>query len=200
MTDKIYKFFPDPLFKYKLHNFEKNNLLLEKYIYDIYNKDNQGVKLSNINGWHSKPFNLSDPKSAPYIFFQNIKPHLIDVFDKYGWVFNEKKIRCEAMWAIINKKENFNVEHIHANCYLSAAYYVKVPKNSGKFQIHNPNHVSRNRFPIISRPTELNILKASLEVQEGELLIFPSYLPHSVGKNESEEDRIVVSFNLNIVP
>ena len=54
------------------------------------------------------------------------------------------------------------MEHIHANCHLSAAYYVKVPKNSGNFQIFNPNNISRNRFPIKSKPTDLNILSASL--------------------------------------
>ena len=35
------------------------------------------------------------------------------------------------MWAIINKKEDFNVVHTHPNCYLSSAYYVKASKNCG---------------------------------------------------------------------
>ena len=38
----------------------------------------------------------------------------------------------------------------------------------------------------------------NLEVKEGELLLFPSYLPHKVAKNESSEDRIVISFNVGI--
>ena len=42
------------------------------------------------------------------------------------------------MWAIINKKEDFNVLHSHPNCYLSATYYVKAPPNCGKF-VENPN-------------------------------------------------------------
>ena len=37
-----------------------------------------------------------------------------------------------------------------------------------------------------------------LDISEGDLLIFPGYLPHKVAKNESEEDRIVISFNVNI--
>ena len=102
------------------------------------------------------------------------------------------------MWAIINKKGNFNVEHVHANCHLSAAYYVKVPENSGNFQIFNPNSVSRNRFPKKSKPTEFNIVSAVLKIEEGDLLIFPSYLPHAVGQNETDEDRIVLSFNLSV--
>ena len=38
----------------------------------------------------------------------------------------------------------------------------------------------------------------SLEINEGDLLIFPGYLPHKVAKNESDEDRIVISFNVDI--
>ena len=37
-----------------------------------------------------------------------------------------------------------------------------------------------------------------LEIEEGDLLLFPAYLPHGVQENESDEDRIVISFNINI--
>ena len=30
------------------------------------------------------------------------------------------------------------------------------------------------------------------------IFIFPSYLPHKVGINETDEDRIVISFNIEI--
>ena len=46
-----------------------------------------------------------------------------------------KNIRISEMWAIINKKDDFNVLHTHPNCYLSSAYYVKAGKNCGKFEI-----------------------------------------------------------------
>ena len=34
---------------------------------------------------------------------------------------------------------------------------------------------------------------------EGDLLIFPSYLHHSVEENLSEDERIVISFNIEIL-
>ena len=39
---------------------------------------------------------------------------------------------------------------------------------------------------------------AGLEVTEGDLLIFPGYLPHKVARNETDDDRIVISFNVDI--
>ena len=102
------------------------------------------------------------------------------------------------MWAIINKNEDFNVLHSHPNCYLSAAYYVRAPKNCGKFEIECPNIAKVNSFPIIEKPTDLNIRVVSLDINEGDLLLFPGYLPHKVAQNESGQDRIVISFNVGI--
>ena len=101
------------------------------------------------------------------------------------------------MWAIINKKDDFNVIHTHPNCYLSSAYYVKAPDNCGKFLIENPNQAKRHFYPQLANKTELNMPSAGLDVNEGDLLLFPGYLPHKVAKNESDNDRIVISFNVS---
>ena len=45
---------------------------------------------------------------------------------------------------------------------------------------------------------ELNIEVAGIDVEEGDLLLFPGYLPHKVAKNESDDDRIVISFNVDV--
>ena len=39
---------------------------------------------------------------------------------------------------------------------------------------------------------------ASIDIEEGDLLLFPSYLPHKVSQNNSDQDRIVISFNVDI--
>ena len=68
------------------------------------------------------------------------------------------------MWAIINKKNNFNVRHTHPKCNLSAAYYVKAPKDCGKFTIENPHSVSKHNYPISKRKTEFNSKIEKLEI------------------------------------
>ncbi len=102
------------------------------------------------------------------------------------------------MWAIINKKDSFNIIHTHSNSYLSAEYYEKAPMNFGKFLVENPNGGSTHSFPKIIKKKEFNSNTRGIQVEEGDLLFFPSYLPHRVGKNESNEDRIVISFNINV--
>ena len=94
------------------------------------------------------------------------------------------------------KKNNFNIEHTHPNNYLSAAYYVSAPENCGSFNVSNPNQVSKERIAISDKRTEFNQNIAQIKPVTGDLLLFPAYLPHSVGTNLSDEDRIVISFNL----
>ena len=196
MKKEIFEYFAHPVFKYKLDDYSNHNKILIEYINHLKKKDPQGQKKSNIGGWHSPFFDLTNNKSEGYKFLTALQPYIMDVFKSYGWAYDPKKVFYSGMWAIVNKKGNLNNEHIHPNSNLSAAYYVKAPKDCGDFMVSNPNAISRNIFPKRETPTELNRLIAKHKVEEGDLLIFPAYLPHQVLPNESDEDRIVISFNL----
>jgi len=197
-TLETLKLFSEPVFKYKLNDYEKLNKELSEYIYKLREIDTKGVKRSNKGGWHSQSFQLTDPNSIQYKFGVKLQEYILSAFQNFGWKVKNKKIRISEMWAIINEKNDFNVLHTHPNSYLSSAYYVKAGKNCGKFEIENPNIAKRHFFPEIESQNELNLEVASIDINEGDLLLFPSYLPHKVGKNESGEDRIVISFNVDI--
>ena len=197
--NEIIKLFADPIFKYKLENFENVNRDLEKYIYNLYAEDNKGIKRSNQGGWHSQSFQLGIKDTIQNKFAIKIQEYILNCFQNMGWKTKDKNIRIKEMWAIINKKENFNVIHIHPNCYLSSAYYVKASKDCGEFIAENPNLAKRYVYPEIVNKNELNVETARINIEEGDLLLFPSYLPHKVGKNKSGDDRIVISFNVDII-
>ena len=198
IKNEILKLFPEPIFKYKFDDYKDFNKELSKYIYDLYEKDNKGIERSNRGGWHSENFKLGQPNSIQQKFAKEVQKYILNTFQNMGWRIKDKNIRLKEMWAIINKKNNFNVIHTHPNCYLSAAYYVKAPKNCGNFVIENPNIAKRYFRPEIANRNELNGEVAGVEISEGDLLLFPGYLPHKVGKNESNDDRIVISFNVDI--
>ena len=200
MSEKktLYKLFPEPVFHYKLDNFEKHNKDLLVYIYDLYEKDNLGIQRSNVNGWHSKSFRIADKNSPAFAFFKETRKYIIDVFKIYGWKYEPEKVKMTEMWAIINKKNNLNTAHTHPNNYLSAAYYVKAPENCGTIKFINSNSVAKERFPKLDQKTELNQNAVEIAPKEGDLLIFPAYLSHAVNRNLSDEDRVVISFNIDI--
>ena len=194
---KILKLFSHPIFCFKLENFQSVNIELLKFIYDEQKNDPEGINRSNVHGWHSKNFDLSK-ESPARSFGLNLQKYLQVVFSNYGWPFKDNIVKLAQMWAIINKKNSFNKAHIHPNNYLSSAYYVKAPKGCGNIKFYNPNEVSRNRFPSGTKSTEFSANLRSIEPEEGDLLIFPSYLYHSVDANISDEDRVIISFNVDI--
>ena len=195
---EVLKFFPTPVFKFRFEKFRTFNEELSNYIYKLYEIDSKGVDRSNRGGWHSKTFELNDKNSIQLKFALELQKYILKTFTNLGWKTENQNIRIREMWAIINKKDDFNVIHTHPNSLLSAAYYVKAPNNCGRFQIEDLNIVKRHASPLIANQNELNMNVAGLEVSEGDLLIFPGYLPHKVARNETEDDRIVISFNVDI--
>ena len=194
----VLKLFPQPLIHYKFEDYKEQNIELEKYIKNLYKKDSEGLQRSNIDGWHSPDFSLEEKDTAAYKFFTSLKKYLIDVFKVLGWRYDPDKIIMTNMWAIINKKNNFNLPHIHPNCYLSAAYYVKTHDDCGRIKFTNPNLASRQRSPLIENKTDFNQNGIEINPKEGDLLFFPAYLTHEVLRNNSDEERIVISFNIDI--
>ena len=195
---EVFKFFPIPVFKFKFEKFRHYNEELSNFIYKLYEEDSKGVDRSNRGGWHSKTFELNDKNSIQLKFALELQKYILKTFTNLGWKTENQNIRIREMWAIINKKDDFNVVHTHPNSLLSAAYYVKAPNNCGRFQIEDLNIVKRHASPLIANQNELNMNVAGLEVTEGDLLIFPGYLPHKVARNETDDDRIVISFNVDI--
>ena len=161
-------------------------------------KSSEGQIKSNRGGWHSPNFKLTDKSSIQFKFALEVQKYILKSFQKLGWKTENTNITITSMWAIINKKNDFNVLHTHPNSYLSAAYYVSAPRDCGKFQIESLNIAKRHSYPEILQNNELNAHVAGIEVSEGDLLIFPGYLPHKVAMNESDQDRIVISFNVGI--
>ena len=59
------------------------------------------------------------------------------------------------------------------------------------------NHESERRgIEFVTRKISDGIARIELDMQEGEIIIFPAWLQHSVTMNKSKEERVTMSFNL----
>ena len=189
-------FFPTPIWTSVLPNYKDINKKIYEYIKTLKMKDPDGLVKSNFLGWHSKDFLLTDNQINEFI--NNIFPKIENAIDDLGWDKQKNNIKITSMWSIINNKAASNGRHIHANNYISAAYYVKAPLNCGDIVFYDPRDAKTIRKPILTKPNQLNSEVVSVVPQEGLLVLFPSYLHHSVNPNISENERVVVSFNINL--
>ena len=86
--------------------------------------------------------------------------------------------------------------HSHPNNFLSGVYYVRTGPGADTINFHDPRPQAAVIRPPVVELTAGNTDQVVIKVSEGTLLMFPSYLPHSVDANAGDEERISVSFNV----
>ena len=167
------------------------------YILNLREQNPEGIRKSNTNGWHSKDFDLND--ETPKKFINAVSSNIKTANNDMDWNIEKQIIKIKSIWAIINEKGASNERHHHDNSALSAAYYVRAPKNCGDIVFYDPRFAATYRYPKISKTNKLNSNIVSFQPKEGMLVLFPSYLQHSVNVNKTDEERIVISFNINLI-
>lgn len=105
-------------------------------------------------------------------------------------------IEVTGCWANINARGASHAIHSHPNNYLSGIYYVQTHPGADTVNFHDPRPQSGIIRPPVTELTSQNTDQVVVTVSDGTLLMFPSYLPHSVAPSESESLRISVSFNM----
>jgi uncharacterized protein (TIGR02466 family) len=124
---------------------------------------------------------------------------------KNNYVYDFLKIKTKFDFYLLNswitehKPNDFAHSHIHANSLLSGVVYLNVPKNSGKIVFTKDYCYNNIFFPNIfiefEENNHINCVDFWFEPKEGDILIFPSRLLHSVEKNLSNQNRYCLSFN-----
>ena len=64
LVSEVNLVFPCPIWTSLIENYQEVNERMEKYIKTHKDMDTEGKKVSNIEGWHSKNFNLKDEEAV----------------------------------------------------------------------------------------------------------------------------------------
>ena len=188
--------FPTPVYFKMVKDHQKLNKYLFPLIKAWSKKEKSETKTNAGGGWHSS---TKMNKKKEYDTLTNeLFQMQYDIFKDYGMI---DKPGLGNMWANINYPGAYNKQHIHPNSQWSGVYYVKVPKKSGRLFVEDPR-----AGPNIMLPRRVEgIPKALWRVViypaiEGQIVMFPAWLPHGVEINESKEKgekgwRVSVSFN-----
>ena len=192
----MHLFFSTPVWTSKIENYEKINKQMLEYILDLQKKDLEGVTKSNFKGWHSKNFDMKNEQ--PKNFIEGIKRNINISLNDMGWDLTKQNVKIQSVWAIINEKDAWNQKHHHSNSDLSAAYYVSAHENCGDIVFYDPRPAPVHNHPTSKTPNKLNATVNSIKPEPGMLVLFPSYLEHSVNPNLSNKKRVVISFNISL--
>ncbi len=105
-------------------------------------------------------------------------------------------LRITQSWLNKTKPGECHLPHIHANSYLSGVLYVScLPNDSIILTNRSFGNFNNIELPI-KKNTPWNTQQITINVTEGDLIIFPSWMGHSVNMNETKNrERISLACN-----
>lgn len=98
-----------------------------------------------------------------------------------GQNFNFTELVINKIWFQQYFKDDVHNWHIHGDCQFTGVYYVELPYNAPKTQILDP--ISKKII--------------ELEVDEGDIIFFPSFIIHTAPKILENTRKTIISFNFN---
>lgn len=173
-----------------------DNNRLSDYAYHL-EKNSSGRNVSNYGGWQSDDLYVTD--NTLHELKTTIEKNYFGKLYEICSLKDNFELVMDNFWFNINRKHNFNKNHNHRGLY-SGVYYIKTPKNCGKIQFTNPTDT--DIWGLNEQTTKswnhFNSKIWEVTPEEGKIVLFPSWLYHSVLPNESLEDRISIAFNIFI--
>jgi len=182
MKDELLQIFPTPL-------------LITKYEGSLVDE----LKHINTLDWVEQKTNSNFKSKDTYLLdheqFKNIKNFIYESLNKFTKnVFqSDQRLVVTQCWLNKNPKGSKHHEHVHPNSIISGVFYFrqdpKLPPISFSKSIQNAMKLDPKKYNNLNSETFL------LPCTDGELILFPSNLKHSVPINQGDEPRISMSFN-----
>lgn len=165
---------------------------------------NPGLSRTNAGGWHSDSGHLEFCGNAG----RQLMRHMYELADEatrrvlteYGHPPRTMRWTLQA-WVNVNRSGDYNKVHTHPGSTWSGTYYIDPgdppPGAEHGTPIHffDPCQGRANTF--LPQFVSTSIL---VRPEPGLMILFPSYLPHTVLPHEGTRPRISVAFNLRKEP
>lgn len=191
----IKNIFPTPLYFSRINI---NNSLLKEEIMHLLEEKQDFLK-SGVDGYRINiTQDIVDNKNLQIGFIlEKIQIEIVE-YCKQLKISNQKIVNS---WININPKHAYNKKHFHSKSYISGAYYVDVPLDSNSDIIfHRSREFSDYGWSSISLEENDNLKSfLTFSPKTSDLVLFPSFIEHEVLPNHSNDSRISISFNTDIM-
>ena len=209
MVPEVFDFFPLTIFKDKIKVPQKEKKEIIKF---IFNSENESKNIPKRKGdaW------LGDTRGQEYLFKVPIMKNLaylvsekIKLYTEMLRLNNEKlHFYYQRSWATITKNKEHIRLHSHDQSNISFSYYLLKPKNSGniRFSSESQNEIAKGLFHkekldlgLLKEVTKRNTPNIDLNIEEDNIIIFPSKTKHSTTPNVTNNPRISISGDITIM-
>lgn len=206
-TSKLASAFETPILVIEWPETELLNDALEHAIFKRRIEDPEGLNRSNANGtWHSDDHLLKWTKKAG----EDLADMYKQGFAGFGEQFAIKpggvyELSLQA-WAMVTSDRGWSTVHTHPNAHFSAVYYPRslpeapeehtvtgVKVQGGTLEFTDPRGPGNMTVPGLRLQPAFR-----LKPRAGNMVVFPSWLPHFVHPYQGDEDRVSIAANATI--
>ena len=180
--------YPTPVYSCMVNDYNNIQKEIESII-----KKTEWVSTDIIN-WGLTHY-LSENAFSKNIIGENFGKELGNHLNEYIRSFYHDKFEAKvsASWLSLFKKGNYGQVHNHSPSTIAGVYYYQSNEKDGRlfFRTSNPYYQSNNIFKNLKE----DLL---IEPKQGLLVLFPGWLNHGIQTNETDDDRISLSFNIEV--
>jgi len=177
-----YNLFPTPVFKFTI------------------DRSFTGDEWAFINGLRKENNNCNMVSEERYVLgrpeLSSIKSFIVESLDRYfREVYVPKKdvyLRITQSWLNYTYPGQSHHQHSHSNSFVSGVLYMRASRDRDRINFHN---TKQEQIEMVSEEYNMYNMKTCwFDVHEGDLLLFPSSLLHSVD-TVKEGERVSLAFN-----
>ena len=164
--------------------------------------NNNPMEYGSYESYYCGADSYRDSKCVIGSFIRQVEDMAQDCFQEFGPINTYCEMR--DFWFTITPPGQCIGVHSHPGAVLGGTTYLQAPKGAGSLSIRrnlleSHQYLSLGAYTSGSQGnTPVSFTSHSYPPQVGKIIMFPGWCPHSVGRNNSEEDRMSLSFNMGV--
>ena len=185
----VHLFAPD-IWKFKF-NFDFN--VLKPKINNLFSIVEQNSKLEHGNALSTVSVDKAlQPHTWEELaeFQQWLGGRIAEIRRAHEFVYTYSEV--ESSWFNRHGRDGETLEHNHNNVTFVVSAYIQLPPGSGFIEFKDPLEYHKTSYPIFPEES----LYRALPTETNDVLIFPGWMRHRVQPNNTDQDRIVLTFNI----
>lgn len=191
--------FPTPIWRFEFSGYEPVNDSIRKNLaaldWDALDAQNR-ADFGALHSFREDRFIPIDDFPSVRIVLEFFLSACNEIARDRKWDLGGKQLSLANFWVHVTPPGDVTQSHTHKPALLSGVYYVDKPEDSGDLVFVDVNQF--HDYDPRSLPGEVDPIstpQVAFNAREGTMMIFPSWLPHKVPRNNSDGDRVSISFN-----
>lgn len=125
-----------------------------------------------------------------------LEPHLKNYLKALDYDIQAQDLYLSHLWVNVMPAGALHAAHIHPLSVVSGTIYLQLPDGASPIKFEDPRLGFFMNTPTVkTKAKSINKRFLSIKPNEGDVVLFESWLRHEVPQNMTDEPRISVSFN-----